>query len=169
VLFSNSGDGDKTDNITASNISISQSWARGDVRIVNSYVETVPGNGIPTTARDNINHFISLMTTKLDYTVTDQTTKQETTVFSGTFQEYLTNISATLGNDIKSTTIENNTATSASVQLDTDRDSVSGVDLNDEAMNLIQYQKAYSAACRLMTTLDEALDKLINGTGVVGL
>jgi flagellar hook-associated protein 1 FlgK len=34
---------------------------------------------------------------------------------------------------------------------------------------LIQYQKAYSAACRLMTVVDEALDKLINGTGVVGL
>ena len=48
------------------------------------------------------------------------------------------------------------------------RDSVSGVDLNDEAMNLMQYQKSYSAACRLMTTLDELLDKLINGTGIAG-
>ena len=43
------------------------------------------------------------------------------------------------------------------------------LDLNEEAANMMQYQKAYSAACRLMTTLDEALDKLINGTGVVGL
>jgi flagellar hook-associated protein 1 FlgK len=34
---------------------------------------------------------------------------------------------------------------------------------------MIQYQKAYSAACRLMTVLDEALEKLINGTGVAGL
>ena len=48
------------------------------------------------------------------------------------------------------------------------RDSVSGVNLNDEAMNLMQYQKSYSAACRLMTTLDELLDKLINGTGIAG-
>ena len=39
-----------------------------------------------------------------------------------------------------------------------------GVDLNDEAMNLMQYQKAYQAACRLMTTYDEMLNKLINGT-----
>ena len=45
----------------------------------------------------------------------------------------------------------------------TDRDSVSGVDLNDEATNLMVYQKAYTAACRLMTVLEEALDSLING------
>ncbi len=32
----------------------------------------------------------------------------------------------------------------------------------------MQYQKSYSAACRLMTTLDELLDKLINGTGIAG-
>ncbi|MEI3363427.1 MAG: flagellar basal body rod C-terminal domain-containing protein [Oscillospiraceae bacterium] len=54
----------------------------------------------------------------------------------------------------------------ASVTLDTSRDSVSGVDLNDEAMNLMQYSKSYNAACRLMTTLDSVLDKLINGTGI---
>ena len=45
----------------------------------------------------------------------------------------------------------------------TDRDSVSGVDLNDEATNLMVYQKAYTAVCRLMTVLEEALDSLING------
>ena len=54
----------------------------------------------------------------------------------------------------------------APVTLDTSRDSVSGVDLNDEAMNLMQYSKSYNAACRLMTTLDSLLDKLINGTGI---
>ena len=44
-----------------------------------------------------------------------------------------------------------------------DREGVTGVDLNDEATNLMTYQKAYTAACRLMTTLNEALDSLING------
>ena len=50
-----------------------------------------------------------------------------------------------------------------------DRDSVSGVDLNDEATNLMVYQKAYTAACRLMTELEEALDSLLNGMVVSGL
>ena len=41
-----------------------------------------------------------------------------------------------------------------------------GVDLNDEAMNMMMFQKAYSAACRLMTTYDSMLDRLINGTAI---
>ena len=50
------------------------------------------------------------------------------------------------------------------LNLDNDRQSVSGVDLNDEATNMMVFQKSYSAACQLMTTLDSMLDKLINGT-----
>jgi flagellar hook-associated protein 1 FlgK len=87
-------------------------------------------------------------------------------MFTGTFQEMLTNMSAILGNDIRSTSVLLDNYNAAATELDTSRSSVSGVDLNDEAMNLMTYQKSYSAACRLMTTLDEVLDKLINGTAV---
>lgn len=80
----------------------------------------------------------------------------------------LTNIQATLAKDVKSTSTLLDTYSSSATELDSSRDSVSGVDLNDEAMSLMQYQKSYSAACRLMTTLDEALDKLINDTGTAG-
>lgn len=52
------------------------------------------------------------------------------------------------------------------LQIDMARDSVSSVDFNDEAMNLMMYSKSYNAACRLMTTIDSMLDKLINGTGM---
>ena len=38
--------------------------------------------------------------------------------------------------------------------------------MNDEAMNMMQYNKAYSASCRLLTTLDEMIDKLVNGTAI---
>nr|WP_297718874.1 flagellar basal body rod C-terminal domain-containing protein [Intestinimonas sp.] len=31
----------------------------------------------------------------------------------------------------------------------------------------MQYQKSYNAACRLMTTMDAMIDKLINGTGLI--
>jgi flagellar hook-associated protein 1 FlgK len=48
------------------------------------------------------------------------------------------------------------------------RDSVSGVSLDDETASLIRYQRAYQAAARVMTVVDEMLDKLINGTGSVG-
>ncbi len=43
------------------------------------------------------------------------------------------------------------------------------VSMNEEGINMMNYQKWYNAIARMITTMDEALDKLINGTGVVGL
>jgi flagellar hook-associated protein 1 FlgK len=91
---------------------------------------------------------------------------KDAVMFTGSFQEFFAQISATLGKDYKSTNILLSTYNAAATELESNRESVNGVDLNDEAMNMIQYQKAYSAACRLITVLDEVLDKLINGTGV---
>lgn len=53
-------------------------------------------------------------------------------------------------------------------QVESSRQSVSGVSLDEEMAELIKYQHAYSAAARFMTTFDQMLDKLINSTGVVG-
>ena len=168
-LFSDSGDGNEADNITAANISISKGWADGSVQIVNSYVVPEGQTEPSSTDGSNILHLIALMGTKMDYYPIDlEPNAPSDPMFHGTFQEMLGNIGSVLGNDIRSTTTMLNTYYAASVELDTSRESVSGVDLNDEAVNMMQYQRSYSAACRLMTTLDEAIDKLINGTGVVG-
>jgi flagellar hook-associated protein 1 FlgK len=43
-----------------------------------------------------------------------------------------------------------------------------GVDLDEENINLLAAQHAYQAAARVMTAIDEALDVLINRTGLVG-
>ncbi|RBY86051.1 flagellar hook-associated protein FlgK [Blastococcus sp. TF02A-26] len=53
-------------------------------------------------------------------------------------------------------------------QVDAARESVSGVNLDEEMTNMMSYQHAYSAAARLVTAIDEALNTLINGMGVVG-
>ncbi len=42
------------------------------------------------------------------------------------------------------------------------------VDTDEETSNMIAFQRAYEAAARVLTTLDEMLDTLINKTGVVG-
>jgi flagellar hook-associated protein 1 FlgK len=49
------------------------------------------------------------------------------------------------------------------------RDSVSGVSLDEEMTNLVKYQQGYQAASRALNAIDDALNKLINGTGRVGL
>ena len=52
--------------------------------------------------------------------------------------------------------------------LEDNRDSVSGVVVDEEVANMMLYNKSLSAASRLMTAMDEALDTLINKTGMVG-
>ena len=44
--------------------------------------------------------------------------------------------------------------------------SVAGVDLNEEVINMIQYQSAFQANSRVISTIAEMLDTLINRTGV---
>ncbi|MGI5852406.1 MAG: flagellar hook-associated protein FlgK [Caldicoprobacterales bacterium] len=52
--------------------------------------------------------------------------------------------------------------------LNTDRLSISGVSLDEEMTMMIQYQHAYAAAARAISAMDEALEILINRTGLVG-
>lgn len=42
------------------------------------------------------------------------------------------------------------------------------VDLDEETMGMLAYQRAYEGAARVLTAIDEMLDTLINRTGVVG-
>lgn len=43
-----------------------------------------------------------------------------------------------------------------------------GVSIDEEMVSMLEYQRTYEAAARVMTAIDEALDVLINRTGVVG-
>lgn len=54
-------------------------------------------------------------------------------------------------------------------QVENQRQSISGVSLDEEMSEMIKYQHAYNAAARVMTSMDELLDKVINGMGRVGL
>ena len=47
-------------------------------------------------------------------------------------------------------------------------ESVSGVNLDEEAINMIRYQRAVEANSRLITSMDSVLDHIINNMGLVG-
>lgn len=47
--------------------------------------------------------------------------------------------------------------------LETSRDAVSGVSLDEEMANLVQFQHAYNANAKIISTIDELLDVIING------
>ena len=94
--------------------------------------------------------------------------EHDTEFFNGSFYDCFANIESTLAIDLKSTKTLLSNHISIVQQTANSRDGVSGVQLDEEGMNLMHYNQSYSAAARLMTTLDEALDTLINKTGVVG-
>lgn len=60
---------------------------------------------------------------------------------------------------------------SANLQLTitNNRASVSSVSLDEEMTNMVMFQQAYNASARMITVMDETLDKIINGMGRVGL
>ncbi len=87
----------------------------------------------------------------------------------GSYEGYFKNF---LGNLASEVSHSNNMESSQLVLLDSiesQRVSVMGVSVDEEMTNLIKFQHAYNSSARAITTLDEALDKLINGTGRVGL
>lgn len=162
VLFEASG-ADPNATITAENIKIADDWANNKYGITTS--KEVNPDGTPTVvgANDNIVDMIAMMKESMEYT-TDDGEK----IFKGTFQEYFVNIGTVLGLDISSSTQILNNHTTLASDINQSRDNVSGVSLDEEGMNMIQFSQAYNASARFMTVLDEALDTLINNMGVVG-
>ena len=51
--------------------------------------------------------------------------------------------------------------------IDNQRMSISGVDLDEEAMDLVKYQNAYNYSAKVITIMNEVFDKLINDMGVI--
>jgi len=69
---------------------------------------------------------------------------------------------AQVGLDVQSAETVVNQDNAFLKQLNTLRESSSGVSLDEELANLIQYQRSYQASAKLITTAGEMLDTLIN-------
>lgn len=139
--------------ITAANITLSQAWLN-DANYITPSTKTPAGSG----DNDNIYRMLAALDNK-------QTISSS---FTGTFNQFANS----LMNDIfVDAGYYKDIASSSSIKLNSvmdSRESVSGVSINDEAANMMKYQKAFEASSRIMTVLDEALDIIINKMGVVG-
>lgn len=89
--------------------------------------------------------------------------------YEGDIYSYVLFLSNRLGQNISFTEEQlDSYVTTANSILDS-RDSVMGVSDTEEGINMLTYQKWFNASSRLMTTLDECLDRVINNMGRVGL
>ena len=80
-----------------------------------------------------------------------------------TYQRMVT----TFGIQVASTRQQAATQQNLTTQVDGAREQLSGVSLDEEMVTMMQAQRAYEAAARVMSTLDSVLDTLINRTGLV--
>jgi flagellar hook-associated protein 1 FlgK len=78
-----------------------------------------------------------------------------------TLDEYLHMFVSSVG--IKSQSLQRTKEYKETIQteLNTARDNISAVSLDEEMTNLIKFQQAYTAAAKLITTADEMLDTLL--------
>lgn len=87
---------------------------------------------------------------------------------SSTIDGYYASIIGKLGVDAQHADNLFNTKSYTMNHVDYRRQSIASVSLDDEMVDMIRFQQAYAAAARTITTMDQMLEKIINGMGVVG-
>lgn len=164
---------DGSDTFTANNIKLSEDWINGTTKILLSKAEN-PGSTDYTNVLEMINALSSdgiKFGTSANGLKMDPATGRpnpEKLVFTGTFFECFNNIQNNQAMEMQANeSLLKNHQTVADQVLDS-RDAISGVNLDEEVMDLMRFSQSYNAASRLMTTLDELLERLIVNTGVVG-
>lgn len=172
-LLANKADGKyapaNLDKITAANIGINTQWSNGSVHV------SMAGKN-PT---DTVLYMLEAM--GATYPNTNQNIAGigrpvtngpknigEINLNKNSFADFMNNVSTILANDSYSNSLSLKMNVTVLNGIQNSRDSVSGVSLDEEASNMMQYMSAYNAASRVMTALDQALDVLINSTGMVG-
>jgi flagellar hook-associated protein 1 FlgK len=74
---------------------------------------------------------------------------------------FYSNIVSTTGADSQSATTYVSFETSMVNQLESQRQSTSGVNLDEEAVNMVQYQKSYEAAAKMISVASDLLETLM--------
>lgn len=95
-------------------------------------------------------------------------TKESTLLGNASLDNYYTSLTSALGVQSQDAQRMTDNQTTLITQITNWRESTAGVNMDEELTNMIKFQKGYNSAARVLTTMDEMLDKLINSTGVVG-
>lgn len=151
--------------ITAANIGISSKWQN----TTGSYITETKaelGNvtGTESDEGNNIQFMIKLLSKEFEYTAPGSNVP----LFKGSFQGMFTNLSVTLAMETSDIARQDDGYAITLNEINNQRNSISSVNIDEEGINLIQFNHALTAASRYMTTLDEAVDTIINRMGIVG-
>lgn len=152
VKFFDSKDGDL---IKAGNITVSDEIINDLNKIAAAQTDENSGDGSNALALAQLKHALTMVL-------------PGNTEPTGTFEDYFRAAVGEIGvaGQEADRMVENQELLVA--QLENNRQAVSGVSLDEEMVNMIRFQRAYNAAARVITTMDEMLDLVISRMGLVG-
>lgn len=84
----------------------------------------------------------------------------------GAPEDYMKSLVATLGIDSQQAKTFSSSQKTIVKQIDNRRMSVSGVQLNEELADMVRFQQSYKASAKMINTMNEVYDTLINRLGV---
>jgi len=146
---------DSTDTeITAGNIYVSDTIIKSPNKIAAS--DSTPGNAEPGNGKN------ALALANLKFQTLEG-------LFGVSIQSYFEGFVGQLGVDGQQAERLTYNAQTLQQSVSERRSSISSVSLDEEMTNMIAFQQAYNANARMITAIDETLDKIINGMGRVGL
>lgn len=88
--------------------------------------------------------------------------KQIAGLGNSTINDYYGRLTGRFGQDLANANTQVSNYQTVSAALLRQRDSISGVSIDEEMANLLTYQKAYQASAKIVTTVDEMLDIVLN-------
>ncbi len=141
------GISNKYSQITAKNFSVSSD-------IIND------ANNIATSDADGQNGNSNILKKLMGIRVNQSLFKE------GAPEDFMKSLVAGMGIDAQQAETFANTQVALVKQVDNRRMSVSGVNLNEEMTNMVKFQQSYNAAARMIVTMGEIYDTLINKLGV---
>ncbi len=137
----------------AKSFGISEEWL-ADANYITATTDSDPTEG----KNDNILRMLCALDSPVQ--ITDN--------FEGSFSDFVLTLMSEAGIDKNYYADISKTADTVLTSIDNQRESIKGVLINEETVNMIKYQKAFEASARVMTAMDEMLDIIINRMGIVG-
>lgn len=137
--------------LTALNWELNSAWKEDPAKVVVSYKEDIEQGNVE--ARP--------ITDKIIFGMTDATMFQQ-----GTVAQFLQSITTNMAVDIAKMDVFAVNQDDIRYTIDNQRNSVSGVDENEEAADLVKFQNLYNLASKVISILNEVYEKLINDTGL---
>ncbi|CAM5555665.1 Flagellar hook-associated protein 1 OS=Lysinibacillus sphaericus OX=1421 GN=flgK PE=3 SV=1 [Lysinibacillus sphaericus] len=142
---------DNTKPLSAGNIKVNDALIKDSSKLAASSGANEEGNGKWALELSNIQ------------------SKVQANLDGATFNSFYQGIIGKLGVDGEEAARLNGTSETLLVTLGNNRAAITSVSLDEEMTNMITFQQAYNANARMITVIDETLDKIINGMGRVGI